>query len=141
MAIETNDTEPTPPAETPIYTGDALLNLLIHFVHRGVKSNVTLYTSGLVFSGSLLSFREYLEKNIERSGGPGKGLAALFEELLSETKDPNEGDAPDYSFVHLEGRNFVPGEAGMPENSSLMRIRREDVVGWSLGSFSVGQAG
>ncbi|WP_153039440.1 hypothetical protein [Sphingobium yanoikuyae] len=119
------------------YSGDPALNLLVHIAEGGASIGVTVYTSGLVFSGLLSSRRAYFEAMRDNSGA----LASMFQEFIavmdqneSENGDDDETPAPDYRFLHLlRGKVFSPNSDGMPQEGIPIRLDREKIVGWSLG--------
>ncbi|RXD05550.1 hypothetical protein EQZ23_10860 [Sphingomonas sp. UV9] len=141
MTIETDTNEPISAEDAPDYSGDPLLNVMVHLAHQGVSPAITFYTQGLVFSGRILSLRAYLEQNIKFNGGAGNALAPIFETVLAGIVEPDDAaPAPNYGYVHMFGRTYIPGQPGMPDNSSLMRIQRSGIIGWSLGAYEEGRA-
>lgn len=117
-------------------SGDPLLNLLIHLSENAVRAPITLFSSGLVFTGTLISRKEYFE--LSRVGAGAGALAPIFQAVLDQPGlDPDEDrPAPDYKFVHLSGGQVIaPGTCGMPQEGTLLRIDRSEIIGWHLGSL------
>ncbi|HUD29821.1 MAG TPA: hypothetical protein VMQ93_13185, partial [Novosphingobium sp.] len=128
--------EDVAPEDTDIshVEGDAVLNLLVHLAEKGAGAGVTVYSQGLTFTGTLISRKGYLEKNLRRCQDHVPALAVLFEELLKHV-DPVDDDAPapDYNYVHLDNAmTMTPGQNGMPTGGTTMRITRDKIIGWSL---------
>ncbi|WP_066776094.1 hypothetical protein [Sphingomonas sp. CCH5-D11] len=129
-----------PLAETedqPEVTGDRILNLIIHLAEKGAGMAVTVYTSGLCFTGTTCSRRQYLEAQQRITAGGG--FAVLFEEILKSVDDEEETEtpAPAYPFLHLIGGQVIsPGTKGMPEGGVPLRIERDAIVGWHVGKLS-----
>lgn len=127
----------------PFTAEDAMLNLLVHFAQMGVGMSVTLYTSGQVITGNLISEEKYYEKSAHLLRGASSAFASFFDKLIVEARanpaDPDE-PSPEYRFLHLaDARIFVPGSGGMPKEGTLMRFQQNAIVGWSLGMLTLGR--
>lgn len=134
-----DDAIPSEPSVEPDIqiSGDPFLNLILHLAEQGASAGLTVYSGGLAFSGALLSTKQFYEKNIEFCGGPEKGMGKIFDSVLANHEPFDEdGDVPNYRYVHMNGRTHAPGHTGMPENGALIRIARSDIIGWSMGTFT-----
>lgn len=117
---------------------DVLLNLIVHLAESGASAPITLYTHGLVMTGVLISRTRYFEASAAfLKESP---FRVLFEQLLPHVPELDESAvAPDYRYVHLrDAQVMTPGQKGMPDGGVLMRIKRDDVIGWSFGQLKFG---
>lgn len=126
-----------------IIDGDAMLNLLIHYAEQGVGTPITIYTAGMAIAGVLISRKAFLDTNIAFVRGKNKGLEIIFEGLSDHVTGPEdfgeEDPAPDYRFVHLGAAQIMTsGLPGIPSEGALMRFRRSEVVGWTIGKLQPG---
>lgn len=114
---------------------DTLLNLIVHLAEKGVGPAITLYTAGLVLTGIATSRKAYFEASEKFM--QSTGLEVLFQEILRDFPDDEDGaPAPNYTYIHLRDAQVIaPGTGGMPNEGNLMRIKRSEVVGWSLGQL------
>jgi hypothetical protein len=142
MSDDVHDTDTSISQEVPSegddeISGDPLLNLLVHLAEKGAGSSITLYSSGLIVTGVLCSRREYFEAS--KSKFDRGVFPILFSEMLSvlDEEPKEDGPAPDYNYVHLVGGQVIaPGQFGIPNGGVPMRIRRSEVIGWSMGQLA-----
>ncbi|WP_288338576.1 hypothetical protein [uncultured Sphingomonas sp.] len=126
-------------------TGDAVLNLLVHFAELGVGSGITLFCGGAMLSGILISKRTFFEQTLAFAETGGENPVALIFKNFVETLDPPlEADEAiklpvvDYHFLHLRNAQVMTaGQEGLPNGGALMRVSRDDISGWSLGQLTV----
>jgi hypothetical protein len=138
-------------------------SLLLAFVNganqSGLEIGLTLHVSGMVVSGTLISFGTYLDSmgGYMRHIGAGPGsqtsltaFAAMFDQLSDQFKtamaesgasEPDPADLPDGQprelYIHLrDALVFAPGvPSAVPR--TLWRGRLSHVSGWFIGSLSV----
>ncbi|MER8775776.1 hypothetical protein [Mesorhizobium sp. M0977] len=146
-----NDKSPAP-AE-PIPDRDGLLCLLSDYIDRSkMPYGITLHTHGLLVSGTLISAIEFFEdiaaktsaafaKALDREAEEG-----LFDVLAQITKAPDQEPTDDDKlhtvknarYLHLKNvQIMVPGQAPVPTNPTVWRVRISEVSGFTMGTFEV----
>lgn len=94
-----------------------------------IEHDVTLLVGGFLVSGSVMSFKKYLEHHQTTSG-----IGAAMEEIDTANPEPPKKT---YNFIHLrDAKYYLPGANPIPGNMSLIvRISLESVHGFSFGKF------
>lgn len=132
----------------------ALVNLTNH---NGLEIGLTLHVSGIIVSGTLISFGTYLKSVAEfvrelRTPGSDVGaeaFAVAFDHLsdqyqagiaeidpgVSEDEDAEPGEESSEPYIHL--RNAVVWAPGTQPTlpKTLWRGRLSHVSAWSIGTF------
>jgi len=116
---------------------------LMHFVscaNIGAGVGITLLVNGQVVYGDLISGKEYCEQMYKKissaKGDPllAESIASYFNKLGENTyTKENNADVP-LNYLHLEKVAYLKGDGHQVNmNGTLLRIRIEDVNGFSLG--------
>jgi hypothetical protein len=126
---------------------DPLLTILVRAADKfEAEIGLTLYVSGIVVSGTLVSGRRFFGEMAELLASEGvSGWAEIFARTAGELfpergTEPGDEEPTDLSavYIHLrEARVFTSGnDRPLPE--TLWRGRLSHVSGWSLGTMRVG---
>lgn len=112
--------------------GDQLFNLLIQMAEQGAESEVTIFTHGHALSGLMVAKKRFFEV---MQASPQVTLSMIGKEAVKMIdQDPidEDGPIPAHRYVHLVNAQIVaPGQPGLPDEGTLIRLSRAEVIGWA----------
>jgi hypothetical protein len=138
---------------------DPLLRAFVKMAERGLESNITLSVGGMLISGTLTSYSEYLKHVSEDMGvitipEIRDAMTEVFtnaaesaqnsmreiqrEEEMAESSGQEPDDAFMPAYIHLrDTRFFLPGGVSIPpQGGASWRGKIASVDGFVLGTFT-----
>jgi hypothetical protein len=119
----------------------------------GVQLGISVLVGGTWMSGTLIPARMYFQELgdeiAERAGQPGEALRDGFFAELGRTWFPSDSEreagggladeqpAPPHKTFHLHLRHARawPGGTPIPEDGFYLRVRLDEVAGWTVGEL------
>jgi hypothetical protein len=111
--------------------------------------SLTLYVSGTVISGTLVSGRRFFELMGDWLAAEGaqdladsiaRPIAEMFSGPDAEPPDEEQGELGFSDFIHLRAAQVFTSGSDRPLPETLWRGRLSHVSGWSLGTMRASQA-
>ncbi len=129
---------------------DLMLRGMVEAVSRSDSAEIglTLYVSGIVISGILVSGRRFFELMADWLASEGardfaenfvRPIADMFSSPDVEPADEGQAKPADVNFIHLRAARVFTSGAGRPLPETLWRGRLSHVSGWSIGNMAVSE--
>lgn len=127
---------------------DWLLCLTSDWAKTGLCMPVTLNVKGVIVTGNVITFEQYLEGVVNQLDEPGNGLANVISGALgdlrgqmfpecSEVADEFSNLNKPYEYIHLRDARMISGNIFIPTQPGFYwRGRLDQVDAFSFGSLS-----
>lgn len=134
--IENDDVIPVTHA---MKSKDATVTYRASIANLGTGVSITLFLSGVVVTGNLISGKQYYESIASDIKGSGGESAEIIAKYFSEVGEAvyglnDEADAPPTNFIHLNEVSLLKGDGNMFNFSNgLLRVKIEEIDGIIIG--------
>lgn len=123
---------------------DLILDLYVKLVNQfDMNMGFTLYVGGLVITGQLVSYYDYLEGVSKTFGNVDNRIGQLFSEQFTllkdevkEFRDSKEEDLQEVNFIHLKDVTIYNINQNTTLTTEYWRGKLKSVDGFNIGNYT-----